>query len=543
MKNDELLEKLSHHKKFLFIIPNLIYIYGFLYYYNKSFQSYSSTGEVLFYEVIILSVVFLIINSIIYLLLKKSLKDYHKLFLVMCIISGFYFIKMNILNFFIYILCILIFVFILKKFIHFQLDKIVIFLSFVVLFLVFVQVITSIHNGISVLLKFKKYHYKMEIQVKENMDTPNIYWIHCDGMMNFYDMKKYFNFKDSYFQDYLKRNHYSYNEKASLIVGHRTQSALVALFNPYYYDHFFKDYLMELQDNFIHERDSSFMVNFYELEEKRLNNELFQALKKKDYTTIAIADFNQYTGFYTDYFYDFYTYDTEGKQVTDKQEFRYMDNHNMTKKDQFKLLSFMRFNHFKTLLDKTILYPTLENVNYLDYEVVPYQEEDISESSYTDKSNYWISKAILSGIHDSLDIKDKKFVFIDFKLNHLPITFNAYGDFLLPDNQLNLGYYSSNYSYSTKLLVEILDYIRKNDENAMIVIQGDHGLHMLEDDLLRNYFGVSQEELQEVRNSVISAYYIPEKYQNGDEKYLDNPLNISRYLVNNYIGNNYEYIG
>ena len=32
------------------------------------------------------------------------------------------------------------------------------------------------------------------------------------------------------------------------------------------------------------------------------------------------------------------------------------------------------------------------------------------------------------------------------------------------------------------------------------------------------------------------------KYRNGEEEVLSNPLNISRYLVNNFIGDNYEYI-
>ena len=40
----------------------------------------------------------------------------------------------------------------------------------------------------------------------------------------------------------------------------------------------------------------------------------------------------------------------------------------------------------------------------------------------------------------------------------------------------------------------------------------------------------------------MNAVYIPEKYQNGDEKYLSNPLNISRYLVNNFVGDNYTYL-
>ena len=533
-----LMEKMINNKLFLFIVPNLIYVYVFLYYYNDSFDDYSSLGEVLFYEVILLSVIFLIIHSILYLLLKKGLKDCHKLFLILCVISAFYFVKMNIITFLIYVIFILVFVIALKKFIHFKLDKLVCFTSFVILFLFLGQVVVCVYNGGYSLLKSRNYSYEMDIQVDQDTDTPNIYWIHCDGMMSFSGMEKYFNYKNRSFIEYLEENNYSYNEDASFIAGHRTQSSLVSMFNPYYYDHFFKDYLTELQDSFIQERNSKFIVNYYELEEKRLYNELFQALDKKDYTTVAISDFNQYTSLYTDYFYDFYVYDVKGKQVTDQQEFRDIN----MQENKTKLLSYIRYNHFKFLLNTTMLYPALENFNYLDYDVIDYEKEDFSDYPYINNSHYWISKAILSGIKKSLNIQEKKFVFIDFKLNHLPITFNGYGDLLLEDNFFNLDYYSSNYSYSTKLLIEILDYIRKNDEDAVIFIQGDHGIHMLGDEQLRIFFGISQEELQEVRNSVISAYYIPKKYQNGDEKYLDNPLNISRYIVNHYVGENYQYI-
>lgn len=536
------IEKLVNNKLFLFIVPNLVYIYVFLYHYNNTFKSYMSVGEVLVYEVIISSGIFLIFNSIIYLILKKGLKDYHKLFLVMCLISCFYFQPMNVLNFLVYIIFILIFIIILKKVIYFNLEKLVTLISFIILFLFSNQVVYGVYHGFYILLKSKDYDYEMNIHVENDTDTPNIYWIHCDGMMSFYGMEKYFNYKDTSFREYLEKNNYSYNENASLIAGHRTQSALVALFNPYYYDHFFKDYLMELQDSFIQERNSSFIVNYYELEEKRLYNELFDALDKKDYTTVAIADFNPYTSFYTDYFYDFYNYDKEGRHVTNKKEFRYMDYHNMKKEDKNKLLSFIRFEHSKSLLRTTVLFPMLEDMNYLDYDVIHYEEEDFSDYSYINRSHYWISRAILSGIHQSLEIQDKKFMFIDFKLNHLPITFNAYGDLLLSDNQYNLDYYSSNYIYSTKLLTEILDYIRKYDENAVIFIQGDHGLHTVEDGTMNFYLETSKEEVQEIRNSVINAYYIPEQYKNGEEEYLNNPLNISRYIINNYVGDNYSYV-
>ena len=41
---------------------------------------------------------------------------------------------------------------------------------------------------------------------------------------------------------------------------------------------------------------------------------------------------------------------------------------------------------------------------------------------------------------------------------------------------------------------------------------------------------------------MINAYYIPEQYKNGEEEYLNNPLNISRYIINNYVGDNYSYV-
>ncbi len=57
-----------------------------------------------------------------------------------------------------------------------------------------------------------------------------------------------------------------------------------------------------------------------------------------------------------------------------------------------------------------------------------------------------------------------------------------------------------------------------------------------------NFFKISNEEVKKIRNSVINAIYVPEKYKTDDIEYVKNPLNISRYLVNNFVGKNYEYI-
>ena len=88
----------------------------------------------------------------------------------------------------------------------------------------------------------------------------------------------------------------------------------------------------------------------------------------------------------------------------------------------------------------------------------------------------------------------------------------------------------------------MLNFIKHNDKNAVIVIQGDHGIHSFEDEYIMKELDINRKELQEIRNSVMNAVYVPKEYRNGDEKVLENPLNISRYLVNNFVGTNYEYI-
>ena len=40
----------------------------------------------------------------------------------------------------------------------------------------------------------------------------------------------------------------------------------------------------------------------------------------------------------------------------------------------------------------------------------------------------------------------------------------------------------------------------------------------------------TDKEVLDIRNSTITAISIPDEFKNGDEDYLNNPLNISRYL-------------
>lgn len=537
MKNNNLLEKFANNKILLFLIPNFICFYQLLYYYNQNFYN---VGSVLFYEVIIGCLIYFFINVVIYFLFSKILKDKQKVFCVMCFISLFCYIKMSLTYFLLFVLFVVFLIIDFKHLIKCSLNTLVGIVSFIAIILFSFSFLTSVYNVSYLLIKQKSYDYDMEFNIDDN-DNPNIYWIHCDGMMNFSDMNKYFKTDILDFVTYFRKNGYYYNDDASLIAGHSTQRSLTALFNPYYYDKFYKDYLLDLEDVYLQKKDNTdFIVNYDELEEKRINNELFAALKEAGYEVVAIADYSPYTAFYTDKFYDFYYYSDDGIGFsTPNKELRYI---NMESNSDFRLKSYIRFNHARLLFYNSIFYPLIHNVNYLDYDPVLYDDLDLSNYSYINNTNYWVSKATLKSIEDSYDEKKSQFTFIDYKLAHYPLFFDRNGDFLPEGYSYKLDYYSQNYIYAFNLLTEMLEFIKERDDDAVIVIQADHGLHVFKDWDLMRMLNVDVESLQEVRNSVINAVYVPLKYRNGDEDTLGNPLNISRYLINNYVGKNYDYI-
>lgn len=540
MQGNDLLNKLSHNKKFLFIVPNLIYVYRLIYYYNSNFKE---GLELFFSEVIVLSLVFLGITALVYLFLMNVLKDEQKAFCILCFVCMFYFFKFDLIKLLLFIVFILILIIDFKKIIKFKLDTVVCLLSFVIIFLFSFSFFTSISNVLYMVLNSRSFDNNNTVNVDDDFDTPNIYYIHSDAMMSMDTMKKYFSYDNLYLKYYFDENGYYLNEDASLVAGHRTQRALVAMFNPDYYDEFYKDYLIDLENVYLGKnKKTSFIVDYYELMDKRLDNELFRALDKKDYKKIAIAEFNSNTSLDVDYYYDYYYYENHARHIDENNsELRLLKDNS-----DFSLNAYVAFLHLRGVLDSTMFYEFTKDINFLNYELVDYDSFDSSKYEHTNRAmednNYWLSKAILKGLDSSFDIDDEKFVFVDFKTNHDPYTFDRNGNVIEETSKYELKFYLTNYIYSSYLLVELLDFIRTNDEDAVIIVQGDHGIHTRSDDEMIDYFNTDIEGVQEIRNSVISAVYVPDKYKNGDEEYLDNPLNISRYIVNNYVGDNYQYL-
>lgn len=539
MKSDDLIIKLSNNKVLLYLVPNLVYLCVLLNYYNVNFLGFL---EVTFLEIIFDSCLFFMLTNVLYLILLKVIKKRQKVFLIMTFICAFYNVYLSEKFLLGLLLFVIILVIELKTIVNFKLDKIVFIIEVIIGTMFLYNSISSGINLTSMIIKNKGYDSEIEIKVDEDTEEPNIYYIHCDGMMSFDGIEEYFDYDNKYLKSYLKD--YYMNSDATLVAGHRTQRALVALFNPEYYDKFFNDYLNQLEDTYLgKKKQTDYFVDYYELEKKRFNNELFQAFQKKGYTTVGIGEYNAYTSLDVNYFYDFFnSYRDDRYLDVDNSQLRLISNES----NELSRKLYVRFSNNKKILKRTIFSDLLVGYIPLDYEEIDYNGIDVSGYLNINKvyksDNYWIPKAIIKGLDDSMKIDNNRLTFIDFNMNHDPYLFTKDGTVVNVDDAWNVDNYLGNYIYAGYILTDILKYIRSNDSDAIIILQADHGLHTVDNETMIEYFEVDIEEIQKIRNSVMSAIYIPKKYLNGDEDYLDNPLNISRYLVNNFVGNNYEYI-
>lgn len=505
---------------------------------NIWFNSYNSNfigirnGEFLFYEAFIMCVSTFVISFIIYLVLNILFKDrYMSILLVIISILAYSLSFELIFSFTCLIFFAVLFLFLKNKFrINFKI--VVLFFTFMNMFMFIPTLFKTAYYLYYTNTKSSSFDNKINVKVDSNEDVPNIYWIHADTMIGFDAMRKHFNYDNEELKKYFDSNGYLYNENARIIGGFGTKRALVALFNPYYYDNFYKDYFEDLVNVSLEKKQmTDKLVNHYELEEKRLNNELFNALKNK-YTTYGIGTFDPYLSLFSDYYYDYYCNDNLFLYELDKNKDKYND--------------YIKMIHFEYELIRfgIISKPKICETNFLKKEMLDYKNNNIEKYPNSNKSKYVPIKKIFASLNDvNKKSQDDKFVFVDFFIVHHPFDYDENGNLINNSKSINLESFLGNYKYSVKLLIDVLDYIKQNDKNGVIIIQADHGLHVGSNEDLMSTFNISKEEVSDIRYSVMNAVYIPDKYKTSDIEVVKNPLNISRYLVNNYVGNNnYNYL-
>ena len=513
------------NEKIIFYLPFLLVFTINLDIFSTQFNINGGEYEFMFYEVVILTFITSIVVLLLYFLLSKLIKNKRIIFILL-VIFAFVIRNINIISILLFILLLIVSIIYKKEnfnlFIISEIFSSVIALT--ILFLAITTTISSIYKGIVFTSRISHYDNIKKISLNKEKKSPNIYWFHMDGMPNTNFINNYYKEPLNDFKHSIKKMNIINNENASFVGGHHTITALPSLINPDYYDNYLKEYLNENDKCTLERCKTQDVPTFKDLNYRRIDSELLKGFKKKGYTTIGILEYNQYTSLKTDYVYDIYD--------NKKCEIGYFKGHT-NNDDIYKDILKIHFNYILEYKNIHIM------KNHIPSKYISCEKEYLN---YPNISKVNQLKETLTAIKDS-NKKDNnpKFYFIDNTLMHRYWNYDKNGKFIKEEN-VNLADYDDCYLFTTKAILEFINYINDNDPNSIIIFQGDHGIHALDTIVLKKAFNVNEKEALKIRNSTISLISIPEEYKNGDEKYLDNPLNISRYLINNYVGNNYEYI-
>ncbi len=406
-------------------------------------------------------------------------------------------------------------------------------------FILMVSLILLTMNGASVLINSfwgpsaDEFELKTEFIKEDGLAAPNIYWIHPDGMLGFDVFEKYYGDSQDAMLAELTDRGFEISQSANFESSHSTSVAIPVLTSPHAYDTWISQYTVSHEDAMkMHNKNIIKRMDLL-----RQKAELQAAFDDRGYTVNTVGMYGYY--YPPDGGYIWPTeYDLNGVWKYSKQQNRILSIQRM-------LSNIAEINiYFEWCCDKAIeiignpikygkvsayrAFMSDEKAKAVIHEAY----QNIDPGYYQDVLGLY---DVLNGGYDS-----PRLTFIHNTIAHRPFRFNEDGS-IHEESEDPVDYYSQHI-YSGRVVIGMVDMIIESDPDAVIVIQADHGLHgNTEKDFVRA-FGENADAV-EIWNSTISAVRVPEQFKNGEENFMmDTPLNIARYLVNNFVGRNYKYL-
>jgi len=377
--------------------------------------------------------------------------------------------------------------------------------------------------------------YKTEFVVNDAAASPNVYWFLCDGMLGFDAMETYFGDAQASFSDALTERGFAINRSAQFESGHWTRISIPVLMCPYYSDAYLSRVITD------HDAAAALReITGTALDNARKNNETILAFDAKGYTTTTISIEGPYFYPATDYFYRIEArFENEKHERTSPRLTQNIDSASHAF-DEGRLYAYQLGELFLGGIPGQVydlLYPSKTEVER-EFATRFDGVSDVLLGSRDALVNTALVTSLYDAVH-SPDIGAPKFVIIHDFLAHYPFDTDENGNRSAQPEEIRS--YGAHHTYAAKVLINLIDMVQQADPNAVIVIQADHGLHEMKEEQITEAFGAGA--VLDIWNSTISAICVPEAYRNGEETYaLASPLNISRYLVNNFVGENYGYL-
>lgn len=380
---------------------------------------------------------------------------------------------------------------------------------------------------------------KMEFAEDSALPSPNIYWIHPDGMLGFDAVEKYYGDPQEELEEALASRGFAVSRSANFEAAHSTRIAVPILANPCAYDSWISGYTADHEEAMkLHN-----IVNGNTMESLRRNSELQTAFNNKGYAVNLVGMYG--------YWYPIdggYLWEADGIVDVDKL-YKYEAGERLDRilSMQSQLENIAKINGYFNMGCCFIIGHIMAKAYSIRSEYRAYMPDDkvqavILEAAHQKVFFGWsINKTVL-GLYDLLNggYDSPRITVIHNLIAHAAYKYSEDGS--IHENSMNPLDYYPQHIYSGRVVLGMVDMILEADPDAVIIIQADHGLHGNAEEDFKQAFGDSADAV-EIWNSTMSAVRIPEQYINGDEGYMmDTPLNITRYLVNSFVGKNYEYL-
>lgn len=396
-----------------------------------------------------------------------------------------------------------------------------------------------------------EYTLKTEYTVDETLDSPNIYFFFMDGAMGLDVFDRYYQNETTSFRTAMEEQGFSFDSAAMLNAKHSTGIVMPAIFCPSFDDSFLQK---ALAANPTMDRDTFMATYSKELNAAHCNNELLMAFRAKGYASYVITgEYDPFVPMQTNRFYlvDHHISSTAGEIYTATNAdtpYSIDINFNPEESSGMAMLNVLSLfvPDFLTERAASYLGGSEEQAFLADMRPVP----DTLTSTQLDSLfggnevaiRYYAGLA--QSLNETVQLSGPKVVIIHNLMLHLPYGIqNAdYERGPWPDGETDLPDFEGHYLYTLDVLERMTQLVLENDPNAVIVVQGDHGIHgEWYECAITARFGA--DALVPFQDSTLSGLRVPANEQDADlVNALDNPRNISRWLVNRFVGQNYDYV-
>jgi len=371
-------------------------------------------------------------------------------------------------------------------------------------------------------------------EIDSTLPNPDIYWLHMDGMISFDNVEYYFDATTDGSRERLLDLGFMINENAE-IATRNTPTGVSALLSPDFYDSYLHDLFLEGRYLLGTER-IIFYDEMFEHDGISFANdlapyhELFHAFLEIDYSITMIASFTPNVYTVIDQFYCLRRTDD---MFAVKDEYLEQSKERHFLADALDLIELM--------VMKTPVPGRLANLvsgeSDINWQAIPSNYsivDSLTENTLNLHHERQLYQALIHHI-ETTHTNSPLLTYITLDFAHAwGWEWQVDGDVSSEDFHL----YPISHEYSLYVMFSMIDMILERNSDALIVIQADHGIHFDPTHYALLDAGFTEEEVLRLYNSTISAVRIPEQY-GGLDTPLD-PLNITRELVNRFVGENYQ---